>query len=174
MSQPSPPDQSTFPAQQSPWMRLGGSAGPASEPIRSVTASTSRASSGPSAPASTAIRRYGSSRRLAYHGGQSGGPSAGVLSRGVLSSGRLAITPGQGAPKPAAPAACNRASPAPNPNAADGVARPGGIIEMTRAVPVTASTSGTGTASASASQRRPFASAWNAPSAPAGPAPPAP
>ena len=57
ISQPSPPDQSTFPAQQSPWMRLGGSAGPASEPIRSVTASTSRASSGPSAPASTAIRK---------------------------------------------------------------------------------------------------------------------
>ena len=81
----------------------------------------------------------------------------------MLSSGRLAITPGQGAPKSAAPAACSRASPAPKPNAADGVARPGGIIEMTRAVPVTASTSGTGTASASASQRRPFASASNGP-----------
>ena len=72
------------------------------------------------------------------------------------------MNPRHGAPKPAAPAACSRASSAPNPNAADGVARPGGIIEMTSAVPVTASTSGTGTASASASQRRPLASAANA------------
>ncbi len=72
------------------------------------------------------------------------------------------MNPRHGAPKSAAPAACSRASSAPNPNAADGVARPGGIIEMTSAVPVTASTSGTGTASASASQRRPFASAANA------------
>ena len=72
------------------------------------------------------------------------------------------MNPRHGAPKSAAPAACSLASPAPNPNAADGVARPGGIIEMTSAVSVTASTSGTGTASASASQRRPLASAANA------------
>jgi hypothetical protein len=72
------------------------------------------------------------------------------------------MNPRHGAPKSAPPAVCKRASSAPNPNAADGVGCPGGIIEMTSAVSVTASTSGTGTASASASQRRPFASAANA------------
>ena len=155
MSQPRPPDHSTFPAQQSPWIRLGGSGGPASEPIRSMTASTNRASSGRSAPASTARRRKGSSLRCAYHSGQPGG-------WGVLSSGRLAMKPGHGAPKASAPAACSRARSAPNPNAAPGVDRCGGIIETTSAAGVTASTSGTGTAAASASQRRPFASAANA------------
>jgi len=155
MSQPRPPDHSTLPAQQSPWIRLGGSAGPASEPIRSATASTSRASSGRSAPASTARLRKGSSLRCAYQPGQSCGPA-------VLSSGRLAMNPGQGAPKPSAPAACSRARSVPKLKAASGADRPGVIIEMTSAAGVTASTSGTGTAAASASQRRPFASAANA------------
>ena len=139
MSQPRPPDHSTFPAQQSPWIRLGGSAGPASEPIRSTTSSTSRASSGRSAPASTARIRNGSSLRCAYHCGQS-------AASGVLSSGRLAMNPGHGAPKPSAPAACSRARSVPNWKAASGVAGPGGIIEMTSASGPTASTSGTGTA----------------------------
>src|SRR6266851_8173135 len=81
---------------------------------------------------------------------------------GVLSSGRRAMNPRHGAPKPSAPAACNRARSVPKLNAASGVACPGGIIEMTSAVRVTASTSGTGTASASASQRRLLASAAKA------------
>jgi hypothetical protein len=155
MSQPRPPDHSTLPAQQSPWIRLGGSAGPASEPIRSMTASTSRASSDRSAPASTARVRNGSSLRCAYHCGQS-------AASGVLSSGRLAMNPGQGAPKPSAPAACSRARSVPKSKAASAVARPGMTIEMTSAAGVTASTSGTATAAASASQRRPFASAAKA------------
>ena len=45
---------------------------------------------------------------------------------------------------------------------APGDAEPAGIIEMTSAVSVTASTPGTGTASASASPPRPVASAVNA------------
>ena len=72
------------------------------------------------------------------------------------------MKPGHGAPKLAAPAACSRARSVPNWKAASGVARPGGIIEMTSASGPTASTSGTGTAAASASQRRPFASAAKA------------
>ena len=72
------------------------------------------------------------------------------------------MNPRHGAPKSSDPAACSRASSVPNRNAADGVACPGGIIEMTSAASVTASTSGTGTASASASQRRLLASAANA------------
>ena len=81
---------------------------------------------------------------------------------GVLSSGKLAMNPRHGAPKSPDPAACSRASSVPNRNAADGVGCPGGIIEMTSAASVTASTSGTGTASASASQHRLLASAANA------------
>ena len=69
MSQPRPADHSTLPDQQSPWMRLGGSRGPASSLIRPVTVSTSRTSAGPSVPASAARRRYGSTRRSAYHAG---------------------------------------------------------------------------------------------------------
>jgi len=71
------------------------------------------------------------------------------------------MNPGHGAPKASAPAACRRARSVPKPNAASGVAGPGGIIEMTSACGPTASTFGTGTAAASASQRRPFASAAN-------------
>ena len=116
-----------------------------------------------SAPASTARVRNGSSLRCAYHWGQ---PAA----SGVLSSGRLAMNPGHGAPKPPAPAACSRARSVPNWNAASGVAGPGWIIEMTSACGPTASTSGTGTAAASASQRKPFASAANAAATSADPA----
>ena len=72
------------------------------------------------------------------------------------------MNPRHGAPKFSDPAACIRASSVPNRNAADGAACPGGIIEMTSAASVTASTSGTGTASAAASQRRLLASAVNA------------
>ena len=72
------------------------------------------------------------------------------------------MNPRHGAPKSSAPAACSRASSVPKPNAAAGVACSGGIIEMTSAASVTASTSGTGTAFASASQRRLVASAANA------------
>ena len=78
------------------------------------------------------------------------------------------MNPRHGAPKSPAPAACIRASSVPNLKAADGDADPAGIIEMTSAVPVTASTSGTGTASASASQRRLLASAANAAASSAG------
>ena len=78
------------------------------------------------------------------------------------------MNPRQGAPKPAAPAACIRASSVPNLNAADGDADPAGIMETTSAVSVAASTSGTGTASASASQRRPLASAAKAAASSAG------
>src|SRR5208282_1513989 len=97
----------------------------------------------------------------AYHSGH----SADV---GVLSSGRLAMNPRQGAPKPSAPAACSRASSVPKRNAASGVAWPGGTMEMTSAAGLTARTSGTGTALASASQRRLLASAANAADTPAG------
>ena len=88
---------------------------------------------------------------------------------GVLSSGRPAMNPGHGAPKVSAPAACRRARSVPKPNAASGVAGPGGIIEMTSACGPTASTFGTGTEAASASQRRPFASAANTVAAGSGP-----
>src|SRR5450755_71758 len=102
MSQPRPPDHSTFPDQQSPWIRLGGSAGPATAAARPAADSTSRASAAVSVPASLASWTYGSSRALAYHGAQ--------LDPGSFGSGRPAITPGQGAPNPSAPAACRAAS----------------------------------------------------------------
>ena len=96
-------------------------------------------------------------RRSAYHSAQ---PRSAC--DGVLSSGRLAMKPGHGAPKLAAPAACRRASSRPNETAAAASARPGATQERTRARSSHPSTSGMGTAMASASQRRPRASASKA------------
>jgi hypothetical protein len=56
MSTPRPPDHSTFPAQQSPWIRLGGSAGPATAATRPAAASSTAACPAVSAPRSRPIR----------------------------------------------------------------------------------------------------------------------
>ena len=69
-----------------------GSPGPASAPIRAATDSISSTSAADSVPASRAIRQYGSSRVWANQADQALASS--------LRSGRLAMNPGHGAPKP--------------------------------------------------------------------------
>jgi hypothetical protein len=102
-------------------------------------------------------------RRSAYQRGQ---PSA--TGQGALSSGRLAMNPGHGAPNALEPAACRRARSRPNAAAAAGVAGPGGSQLRTRAWSSQPRTSGTGTAPAADSQFRPRASASTGLLGPAG------
>lgn len=56
MSQPRSPDHRTLPDQQSPWIRLGGSLGPARSAMLAATDSTSPTSAEVSAPESLARR----------------------------------------------------------------------------------------------------------------------
>ena len=98
ISQPRPPDHSTFPDQQSPCIRLGGSAGPASCAIRLATVSTRARRPRSACPRPWPAGRRAAAAGCAYHSGhESAAP-------GALGSGRPAMNPGHGAPKLSAPA----------------------------------------------------------------------
>ena len=60
MSQPRPPDHSTLPDQQSPWIRLGGSGGPASSDDRAQPTRSARCP-----PCSRSLRPWRAARRAA-------------------------------------------------------------------------------------------------------------
>ena len=171
-----PPGQSTLPDHRSPWIRLGGSGGPASSPMRPMTASTWGRPAGESAPSSCARRRYGTIRRCAYQrphpcsaGGRAAGcsltASAGWWLRGCPA--RCCRAEGTRCNRATAPRrlAClprALARARPNSPAANGDGPPSGNSSMTSMRSSAPSTSGTGTAPAPASQRSPFASAANA------------
>ncbi len=152
---PSAP-HSTLPLHRSPCSRAGGSAGPASSGSRAQTRSTTAASPAPVVPASTARRRYGSTRCSAYQDGQS---SPVTLRIGASPMNASTGPPGGGAPNAGAPAACSPASSRPNRSAASRPGRPCATRSRTSHAPSRPCTRGTGGAPASASQRSPAASA---------------
>ncbi|CAM5311045.1 hypothetical protein SALBM217S_01119 [Streptomyces griseoloalbus] len=152
---PSAP-HSTLPFHRSPCSRAGGSAGPARSGSRAQTRSTTSASPASSVPASTARRRYGSTRCSAYQTGQS---SPVTLRIGASPMNASTGPPGGGAPNAGAPAACRPASSRPNRSAVSRPGRPSATRSSTSHAPSRPCRHGTGGAPASASQRSPAASA---------------
>ncbi|AKZ53891.1 exported protein of unknown function [Streptomyces ambofaciens ATCC 23877] len=149
-----------MPFHRSPCSRAGGSAGPASSGSRSQTRSTSAASPGRTTPASTARRRYGSTRCSAYQRGQSLPATLRIGARPMNAS---SGPPGGAAPNAGAPAECSAARSRPNRTAARALAGPSGTRSVTSRRPSSPTTAGTRTAPAPASQRSPADSARAAP-----------